>query len=55
MGRKRKPEPQAESIGEFPKITTTCVLKSLTAKKGVQEPRLAKFKVSAKWLKPKRD
>jgi hypothetical protein len=48
MARKKKPEPQAESIGDFPEITTTCILKQFTAKKNVQEPKLAKFKVSGR-------
>lgn len=47
MGRKRKTQPEStESIGEFLQIETTCIIKSLNAKKGIQDPRLGKFKVS---------
>lgn len=47
MARKRKTqETSAESLGAFPQITTTCIIKGFNAKKGSQDPRLSKFKVS---------
>lgn len=52
MGKKQKSkskqaaEPNIESLGAFPQINATCSIKSLTAKKGGQDPRFGGFKVS---------